>query len=90
MTKAKRKTRAQLEREILELSAQMPHAYRHAKEEIKKVGAEHLMASGVLLRLTFLGGKEAINPVVICDGLSAETIKAIISDIERSRQLTCL
>ena len=88
--KPKTKTKAELERKIVELSAQMPHAYSHAKEQIKKVGAEHLMASGVLLRLTFLGGVEAINPVVIKDGLSTTTIMAIISDIERSRELTCL
>lgn len=45
------------------------------------------MGSGVLLELTFIGGKEAISPVVIKDGLSAETIAAIKADIRRSYEL---
>ena len=48
------------------------------------------MASGVILELTALGGKEIIPPVMIRDGLSQATIKAIQNDLCRSFELATL
>jgi hypothetical protein len=42
------------------------------------------MGSGVILSMTFLGGKEVFEPVMIRNGLSKETIEAIKADLVRS------
>lgn len=84
-----KKTRAQLERELMELKAQMPSTYHFATQTLHTAG-EQLMASGALLRLEALGGKQLIPPVVIRDGLSRETIEAIYRDLCRSYDLSVL
>ncbi len=85
--KRKTKTNADLKREVLELSAQLAHAYHFANADLHKAGTAHKMASGVLLQLTAIGGKEIICPVMIKDGLSEETIAAIRKDLKRSYDL---
>jgi hypothetical protein len=85
--KPAKKTRAQLEREILELNAQLFHVYHFANANIGKADTKRFMGSGVLLQLTAIGGKEIINPVMIKDGLSDATIAAIKSDLKRSYDL---
>lgn len=82
-----RKTREQLEYELIELRGQMPGRYISAAMDIKKASVHQLKGSGVLVTLTFLGGRSVTAPFVIHDGLSDETIKALGSDIERSRKL---
>lgn len=82
--KPRAKTRAELQRENMELRAQLAHVYHTASVEIGKAGTEHMMASGVMLQLHALGGRELINPVVIRDGLSVDTIEALQRDIARS------
>ena len=42
------------------------------------------MGSGVVLSLTKVGGEEAFEPVMICNGLSKETIAALKADLARS------
>lgn len=81
--KTKTKTRADLQRENMELRAQLAHVYHFAGTEIHKAG-DRLMGSGVLLQLHALGGRELINPVVIRDGLSTDTIAALQRDFARS------
>ena len=83
----KRKTRNQLEREVLELKAQLASTYHFASVSIKKASTDHLMASGALLQLTCIGGRELISPTLIRDGLSPETIEALQKDIKRSYEL---
>lgn len=82
--KAKAKTRADLQREIVELKAQMAGRYHYASAEIHKAGSEHMMASGVLVQLHALGGREITVPFVVRDGLSDDTIAALRRDIARS------
>lgn len=81
---------AQLERKVLELEAQLSYTYHHANLTIDKTSTDHLMASGVLLQLSFIGGKDAIPPVMIKDGLSKETIEAIKADLKRSYDLSVM
>jgi hypothetical protein len=83
-------TKAQLQRKILELESQLAFGYRSACTDIDKASDKHMMASGVLLQLTALGGREIIRPVVIRDGLSSETIEAIKKDLVRSYDLTVM
>lgn len=75
---------AELERQLLEAKAAQAHVYFHAEARLDRAGTDHMKASGVLLTLTELGGREICQPVLIRDGLSAETIAAIKSDLARS------
>lgn len=76
-------TRADLQRQTKELTAQLACSYHFASAELHKAG-DALKASGVLIELHALGGRQLINPVVIADGLSADTIAALRRDIARS------
>ena len=89
-TQMKAKTRRQLEREVLELKAQLSSTYHFASATIEKASTKYLMASGALLQITAIGGRELIIPTVIRDGLSAETITAIKKDIKRSYDLSVM
>jgi len=75
-------TRAEYERTIIELRAQLASTYHFASKELPK--ATELKGSGVLLTLHALGGREIIPPVVIRDGLSENTINTLQHDIGRS------
>lgn len=83
-------TKAELQRKILELEAGYASTYHFADATIGKASTDHLMASGVVLQLTTLGGRQIINPVLIKDGLSPETIAAIRKDIVRSYELATM
>lgn len=82
--KRKTETRADLQRKVTELTAQLASTYHFASATLDKAGTDRMMASGVLLQLHALGGRELICPVVIRDGLSADTIAALHRDIARS------
>ncbi len=86
--KAEKKTKAQriveLERKLYESGAY--HIYRHhfASKELDRLSTDRLMGSGVILSLTKAGGEEALEPVMISNGLSKETIAALKADLVRS------
>lgn len=84
MTHKAKVSRQTLRQRIKELEAQIASTYHFADATIEKAGQNHMMASGVLLELTALGGRQLINPVVIKDGLSETTIAAIRADLRRS------
>ena len=82
----KNKERIQrLERQNKELKAQLIHAAKFAYEGIGTASMAKMMASGVVLELTALGGRAFFDPVCIRDGLSEKTIAAIREDLERSQ-----
>ena len=76
-----------LARQCMELKSQLVHQYHFAQQAIDKASVERMMGSGVILTLTALGGKELVEPVMIKDGLSPETIVAIKRDLYRSYDL---
>ena len=86
----KTQTKADLLRRIVELEGQLSCMYHFASQGIDKAGKKHMMASGVLLQLHALGGKEIIPPVIIKDGLSDDTIKAIKADLKESYDLSVM
>ena len=86
--KTKPVTRAELHRRIAELNAQLVHVYHFAHRALPKTSTDHLMASGVLITMHAIGGRELITPVVIKNGLSADTIAALQRDLVRSYDLT--
>ena len=87
MDKATKKTHKQTKRALLEAQASTVLAHKFGHEDMKKCSTDNLMASGVLIQLTGIGGKQLVNPILIRDGLSAETIAAIRNDIKRSSDL---
>ena len=84
MNKPQKPARAELERRLREVEAQMAHVYHFADASLHNAGAGYLTASGLLLTMHALGGSEVVPPVVIRGGLSDETIAALRKDIERS------
>lgn len=80
-------TKAQLKRQAMEFLSGQAHVYHFADAAIGKASVKHMMASGVVLTITALGGRELVAPVLIRDGLSEETIDAIKSDLRRSYDL---
>ena len=85
--KKKTETRADLQRQVKELNAQLAHVYYFAHQELPKASTKHMMASGVLLTVTALGGRQLMTPVLIRDGLSDDTIAALQRDLVRSYEL---
>ena len=86
--KTQKKTKMQriveLTRERDEALAGQVHTYHFASYALNKMSTDHLAASGLILSITLLGGKEPFDPVMIRDGLSKETIAALKADLARS------
>ena len=82
--KSKRPSIADLQRQLREALAGQVHTYHFADVGLDKASAKHLMASGVVITLTVLGGRDLIPPTLIRDGLSDELISALREDIRRS------
>lgn len=80
----------ELERKLRETEAGQAHVYHFASQAIDKVSTDHLTASGVIITLTVLGGREIHSPVLIRDGLSKETVEALKADYLRSYELATL
>lgn len=73
-----------LKRKNMELEAQLAHVYHFVTVQIDRAGGDRMMGSGVLVQLSFLGGKEVCPPFVIKNGLSDETIRAIKKQCQES------
>lgn len=86
----KKETKTDLARKLREALAGQAYVYAYASEAIEKAGTEHLMASGAVVTITALGGREIVAPVLIRDGLSAATIAAFQADLLRSYELATL
>lgn len=81
---------AELERKLAEAQAASVHNYHFTDIELGKASTKHMMGSGVIITLTALGGVKLVEPTLIRDGLSEETIKALRADLVRSYQLATL
>lgn len=79
---------ADLNRKLFEAKAQYASAAGAAFDNLPKAADYH--ASGVIIQITAIGGKEVIAPVMIRDGLSQGAIKALQDDICRSFELATL
>ena len=84
MNNLKKEKIRNLKRKILELEAQLSCVYHFVEARIDKASTSHMMASGVLIQIYALGGREITPPFVIRDGLSQKTIEALKDDILRS------
>lgn len=75
---------AELQRKLKESEASQASAYHFAASELGRLSLDRCVGSAVILELTLLGGQRKVGPVAIRDGLSAEMIAAIRSDLIRS------
>ena len=74
-------TLKRLTRERDEALAQIPYRHAFASNALHKLSTDRLLGSGVILSLTLLGGQQPFEPVMISNGLSNETIKALRNDL---------
>jgi len=74
---------------VKELTAQLASTAHFAAAEIKKLGTDRIMGSAVILELSVLGGR-TVHPVAIRDGLSPETIAALVNDLKRSYDIATI
>lgn len=84
---AKQKTRADLLREVRELKAQLASTAHFAAEDLKKLGPDRVMGSGIIVEMSTLGGRLTVGPFCIRDGFSKATIDALTADLVRSYEL---
>lgn len=77
-----------LERKNMELEAQLPHVYPNADRDLKKASRQTMMASGLLIQIHALGGREICRPFVLRDGLSDATIEALRDELKYSHEQT--
>jgi len=79
----------ELELETKELRAQLLASSFFAHESIHRVSNDRMKGSGVILELSFLGGKTVFEPVYIENGLSSATIAAIKADLKATNIHKC-
>jgi hypothetical protein len=80
----------QLEQKLLEAKSQQASVYHTAARDLKKASVDHMMASGVIITITKIGGEKICEPFMIRDGLSHETISAMTDDMIRSYDLATM
>ena len=73
---------AQMAKDLLNYKAMDIMNLVNAYRNVAKTGKDKYMASGVIVTITNLNGVNIVDPVMIADGLSAETIAALQADIK--------
>lgn len=86
----KQKTRKELYNEIKVLKAGQLYTLKTASEELNKCGCDKYMASGLIVTITDLSGREVVKPFMCADGLETETIKALQIQIKKTKDLTLI
>lgn len=87
---AKKLTAAQkAAKELREYKAMDIMTLAQAHEAMLKTGSDRYMASGVIVTITNINGlgETIVGPVMIKDGLSADTIAALRADIKSTYDL---
>lgn len=79
---------ATLERRLFEARAAYVSTISESFDKLPK--SADCFGSGVILQITRLGGAEMIPPVLIRDGLSADSVKALRFDLGRSYELATI
>lgn len=67
--------------EIKEMEAQTISRLLAAYNNIQNAGKSRMMASGVIVSIHALGGREIVPPFVVADGLADDTIAALRRDV---------
>ena len=83
----KQQTRAALLNRIKVLEAQLPCNLSKASRDLRQCGTDQFMASGLIISITDLTGKEIVEPFQCSDGLEQATINALQAQIKKTRAL---
>lgn len=75
---------AELENRLRSAEAFQVHKLHFASYALDKLSTDKMCGSGVIISITSLSGKPIVDPTVISDGLSPETIAALQADMRRS------
>ena len=75
---------AELENKLRSAEAYQVHKLHFASYALDKLSTDMMGGSGVIISITYLSGKPIVDPTVISDGLSPETIAALQADMRRS------
>lgn len=78
---------AQNAKDLLQYKAHDIGTLSAAYREIAKANTDKYMASGVIITVQNLSGATIVEPFMVQDGLSADTIAALQADIKRSYDL---
>jgi hypothetical protein len=73
---------AELEQKLFECAAQLPHKHYYVSDALEKY--VELEGSGVIVTFQQLGTELKIDPILIRNGLSRETVRALQKDIRAS------
>lgn len=74
----------ELENKLRSAEAYQVHKLHFASYALDKISTDKMGGSGVIISITTLNGKPIVDPTVISDGLSPETIAALQADMRRS------
>ena len=74
----------ELENKLRSAEAYQAHKLHFASYALDKISTDRMGGSGVIISITYLSGKPIVDPTVISDGLSPETIAALQADMRRS------
>jgi hypothetical protein len=75
-------SRADLERKVRELEAQLPSMLHFASRDIQKTVDQK--GSGIVIQMHYLGGRAVCRPFFIKDGLSPTLVAAFQEDMRRT------
>ena len=88
MKTPEKKTKAQrlveLERKLFVAQASQIYRHHFASKALDRLNTDKFMGSGLIVTVTYLSGEQAFEPVMICNGLSKETVAALKADLARS------
>lgn len=85
---AKKPSYATLLAENKALKAHMPTTIKAAYGQLEKCGCDRYLASGLIVTITNLSGIAVVEPFMCQDGLEADTIKALQSQLLKTQALT--
>ena len=74
----------ELENKLRSAQAYQVHKLHFASYALDKLSTDKMFGSGVIISITSLSGEELVEPAVISNGLSPETIAALQADMRRS------
>jgi hypothetical protein len=77
-----------LKRKNMELEAQLPFVYPAVDRALALAGRDKMIASGLLIQIHALGGREICRPFMLRDGLSEATIEALRDELKYSHEQT--
>ena len=75
---------AELENKLRSAEAYQAHKLHFASYALDKLSTVRMYGSGVIISITSLSGNPLVDPTVISDGRSPETIAALQAEMRRS------